>query len=204
MCFRVAVFALGEWNISPGLGQYPDILLSSQVSATHLKIGHPEISSTDARCSNELQWLDLQIGHQDNNTKWPPRWRVLLHVYRSSQCQWSDVEGYGWHWSPTNYTKNSWKGHGCEWILWRIARLAFHCHKPEIMKIKNIFASNLNWRKMCSSSWTCNVTIFKLGLNDLEFLSGTIWHRVLIRSTSHRTNRRRDEKKFYNDDTENK
>ena len=43
------------------LGFYSSILSCILVTATHLKIGHPWISSTGARSSNELQWFDLKI-----------------------------------------------------------------------------------------------------------------------------------------------
>ena len=39
----------------------------SPVIATHLKIGHPQISSAGAQSPYELQWLDLKIGHQDSS-----------------------------------------------------------------------------------------------------------------------------------------
>ena len=36
-------------------------------SAAPLKIGHPGIKSTRVQSSNELQWLDLNIGYQDSS-----------------------------------------------------------------------------------------------------------------------------------------
>ena len=45
-------------------GYYPGTLSRCQVSATHLKIGQ---KSTGAHTSNELQWLDWKIWHQDRN-----------------------------------------------------------------------------------------------------------------------------------------
>ena len=49
-------------------GFFPGTLSSSEVSATHLKIGHPQISFMGAWSSNELQWLDLKIWHQDSSS----------------------------------------------------------------------------------------------------------------------------------------
>ena len=45
----------------------PGIPLRNQVTATHLKIGHLQISSAGARSSNELRWLDLKLRHLINN-----------------------------------------------------------------------------------------------------------------------------------------
>ena len=35
-----------------------DVLILSQVTASHLKIGYPKMKSTGTRSWNELQWLD--------------------------------------------------------------------------------------------------------------------------------------------------
>ena len=45
---------------------YPDTLSCSQVSANHLKIGHPK--SKVAQSSDKLQWLDLKMKHQDSSS----------------------------------------------------------------------------------------------------------------------------------------
>ena len=37
----------------------------NQISATHLKIGHPQIKSTGEWSSNELQWFDLCNSFKD-------------------------------------------------------------------------------------------------------------------------------------------
>ena len=38
-------------------------------SATRLKIWHQKMEFTGVQSSNELQWLDLQIGHQDTSSR---------------------------------------------------------------------------------------------------------------------------------------
>ena len=91
ICSHVA-----DWGMSPGghcWDYYPGALSCIQVSATHVNIRHPlissmgawssnelqisstgawssnelQISSTGAWSSNELQWLDLKRWHQDNS-----------------------------------------------------------------------------------------------------------------------------------------
>ena len=41
--------------------------LPGEVNATCLKIGHPKMKSAGTWSSNELPWLNLQIGHQDSS-----------------------------------------------------------------------------------------------------------------------------------------
>ena len=58
------------WGISPSSHSwryYPGTLPCSQVTATHLKIGHPYMKSMGVQFSNELHWLDFNIGHQDSS-----------------------------------------------------------------------------------------------------------------------------------------
>ena len=66
-----------QWNNYPGA---PSL---NQVTATHLKIRHPCISSTGAWLSNELQRLHYITGYQDNSpskawlTTWPlTKWHL--------------------------------------------------------------------------------------------------------------------------------
>ena len=67
-------------------------LACSQASETHLKIGHPSISSTSAQSSYELQWLNLQIGipilghqgsHLNIKTVFPGMGIPMLKIRRS-------------------------------------------------------------------------------------------------------------------------
>ena len=46
---------------------YPGTLSLSQVTAPHLKAGHPQIKSTSARSSKELQRLDHMRGYEDSS-----------------------------------------------------------------------------------------------------------------------------------------
>ena len=56
VCRLVAIVGSVYWTRSFG-----------QVTSTHLRIGHPEISSTGMQSSKVLQWFHLKIGHQDSS-----------------------------------------------------------------------------------------------------------------------------------------
>ena len=52
---------------------FASALVLSQVTASHLKIGHPQMKSRGAQSSNELQGLDYMTGHQDSGARqWLP------------------------------------------------------------------------------------------------------------------------------------
>ena len=59
-----------DGHVAPGghcWDDYPGTLPWSQVSATHMKIGHPQMESTGVRSSNELQWLHRMRGYHDSS-----------------------------------------------------------------------------------------------------------------------------------------
>ena len=62
----INAFVLVEWGMPLAMLGLVSSQLCSQVYATYLKIRHLQIYSADAWSSNELQWLNLMIGHQDS------------------------------------------------------------------------------------------------------------------------------------------
>ena len=103
-----------EWCVSPGghhRGFYPNTLSSDQLSATHLKFGHlsvtpgtplPQVRSgkgtwgwdiMGARPSNELQWLDFKVSHQ-NISPSAAKVTCLIQLLLLKKCSQSDLGGF--------------------------------------------------------------------------------------------------------------
>ena len=67
----------------------PSYKVKYNVSVTHLKMGLLQIKSIGTQSSNELQWLDLKIGYQDESsnthcqgmTYWS-KWECLLFTHK--------------------------------------------------------------------------------------------------------------------------
>ena len=91
------------WFFNEGLppgkhcwGYYPGTLSCSEVSSTHLKTGHPWISSMGAPSSNKLQWLHLKIGHQNSSPSNNHQGTHLVSM-ESFACSQSPA-GLAWIW----------------------------------------------------------------------------------------------------------
>ena len=110
---QIIIIGIG-YNMSPcshSWGYYPGTLSCSQVTATHVKIGHPQIPSTGPQSPHELQWLDFKIGYQKSGSSNGhygniPRWfgnsEWLFHAaqstFTSSTDPQTDVEYTSiWH-----------------------------------------------------------------------------------------------------------
>ena len=68
-----------------------DAHAACQVSATHLKIGYPEISSPDNLSSNELQWFDLDTGDQNNASSYGYHGNMPHSLPHLSSLHYSDA-----------------------------------------------------------------------------------------------------------------
>ena len=69
---------------------YPGTFPCCPVSATHLKIGYPLMKPTGVHSLDELQWLHLQIGHQDSSPSDGHQGDLPCSLYQCQADMWAN------------------------------------------------------------------------------------------------------------------
>ena len=114
------------------------------VTATHLKVREPKISSTDSQSSNALQWLDLVIGHQDRSPSNGHQGDMSIWQ-KSNHSQRKFIILMALHHTTPQWIKN----------LWQLT-----CQHPATMSYRKI--SNIRHTK--SPNWNVSHLVLQLHL----------------------------------------